>query len=158
MEFFLHSRSFADVAVHDSCSVSRPKFPQRRGHGHHPPAVTAAGQLPWRLRELHQNQGGPSEEPAKGVWSAAPVQRTHTGEPSLMWSNINQLRSALAMLALPHLNTHQLSSTEFNWALTLFFFFVPFCSFLRSHWFYGYFMGTELIQKNYPEIFSSTSF
>ncbi|KAE8294788.1 ATP-binding cassette sub-family F member 3 [Larimichthys crocea] len=32
------------------------KLPERRRHGHHPPALPEAGQLPWRLRELHQTK------------------------------------------------------------------------------------------------------
>lgn len=68
-----------DVAVHHPRGVSRSELPERRCNRHHPPALTASGQLPWRLRELHQNERGPTEEPATGVRGSVTVQRTYTG-------------------------------------------------------------------------------
>lgn len=38
-----------DVAVHHPRGVSRSELPERRRDRHHPPALPASGQLPWRL-------------------------------------------------------------------------------------------------------------
>lgn len=76
-----------DLAVDHPGGVPRQELPERGGHGHHPPALAAAGHVPRGLRELHEDQGGAAEEPAAGVRGPAAVPRAHpgTGRSQCSW-------------------------------------------------------------------------
>lgn len=38
-----------DLAVYHPRGLPRQELPERGGHGHHPPALAAAGHVPWGL-------------------------------------------------------------------------------------------------------------